>query len=292
MAWMRYIYSFGLMLVILPCLAQYDFHNKPKIEKSVHVGGAYFYGDIGGRQKNALLLFGYEELDFSATKPNIGVGLKRNFNKYVAVKTGLTYPYLEQSDAKSYSASRHPRNLSFRTHILEASFITELRVAKFQMKTKRKKSHWEYYVFGGVGGFYYNPKAEYRGNYVALRPLSTEGQGLKPDTKQYSLIGLSAPIGGGLRFGYGFGSSFYCEMGYRLTNTDYIDDVSTSYYSREQLLINRGKASAALSYRGNEAQYAPGRDRGNRFNKDNFLLINIGFSTSLKSRKPTRFHGR
>ena len=89
MAWMRYIYSFGLMLVILPCLAQYDFHNKPKIEKSVHVGGAYFYGDIGGRQKNALLLFGYEELDFSATKPTIGVGLKRNFNKYVAVKTGF-----------------------------------------------------------------------------------------------------------------------------------------------------------------------------------------------------------
>ena len=81
MAWMRYIYSFGLMLVILPCLAQYDFHNKPKIEKSVHVGGAYFYGDIGGRQKNALLLFGYEELDFSATKPTIGVGFKKKFQQ-------------------------------------------------------------------------------------------------------------------------------------------------------------------------------------------------------------------
>ena len=289
---LRYIFSLGFMLSMIQAEAQYDFHNKPKVEKSIHIGGAFFYGDIGGRQKNSILLFGYEELDFSATKPSFGVGLKRNFNKYLAAKAGLTYAYLEQSDAKSYSSGRHPRNLSFRTHVFEASLLAEIRVAKFEIKSKSKKSHWEYYVFGGVGGFYYNPKAAYKGNYIALRPLTTEGQGLKPNTKPYALIAFTAPVGGGLRLGYGFGSSFYCEVGYRVTSTDYIDDVSTTYYSREELLINRGTASAALSYRGNEADYAAGRDRGNRFNKDSYLLINIGFSMALKSRKPTRFHGR
>ncbi|MFT5511680.1 MAG: hypothetical protein ACI8SE_000073 [Bacteroidia bacterium] len=125
-----------------------------------------------------------------------------------------------------------------------------------------------------------------------LRPLTTEGQGLKPGTKPYSEIALSIPVGGGLRYGYGFGRSFFIERGYRVTNTDYIDDVSTSYYSREELLINRGKASSAMSYRGEDPTYPEGRNRGNRFNKDSFLLINFGISAPLKSRKPTRFHGR
>lgn len=239
-----------------------------------------------------MLLFGYEELDFSATKPSFGLGLRHNFNKYVAVRGGLTYAFIQQSDAKSYSSGRTPRNLSFRTHIYEASLATEFRIAKFKLNTKRKKSHWEYYVFGGFGGFYFNPKTKYKNRYVALRPLTTEGQGLKPNTKAYSEVALAFPVGGGLRVGYGFGSSFFCEIGYRVTNTDYIDDVSTSYYSREELLNNRGKASAELSYRGSDPVYPVGRDRGNRFNKDSYLLINIGFSTPLKSRKLTRFHGQ
>lgn len=289
---LQYIATLVLLGVTTVCSAQYDFHNKPKIEKFAQIGGSFFFGDIGGRQQNSLLILGYEELDFSATKPSASVGLRRNFNKYIAVRSSVNYAFLAQSDAKSYSTGRQPRNLSFRTHILEASIASEFRIAKFNINTKRHKSSWEYYVFGGVGGFYFNPKAKYNDRYVALRSLTTEGQGLKPNTKPYSEIAVAFPVGGGLRYGYGFGSSFFCELGYRVTNTDYIDDVSTSYYSREELLINRGKISAAMSYRGSEPVYPAGRDRGNRFNKDSYLLIQFGFSTPLKSRKPTRFHGR
>ena len=286
------IFAFVALLISAPVFGQYDFHNKPGIEKFGHIGGSYFFGDIGGRQKNSILLMGYEDLDLSATKPTLGVGLRKNFNKYVAARTGLSYAFLSQSDANSYSTGRRPRNLSFRTHIFEASTMLELRVAKFSINTQNRKSNWEYYVFGGLGGFYYNPKAKYKNQYVSLRPLTTEGQGLKPNTKPYSVVDITFPVGGGLRYGFGFGSSFYAEMGYRVTNTDYIDDVSTSYYSREELLINRGKVSAAMSYKGDDPVYPAGRDRGNKFNKDHYLLINFGISTPLKSRKPTRFHGQ
>ncbi len=275
-----------------PVFAQYDFYNKPKVEKFAYIGGSYFFGDIGGRQKNSVLLFGYEDLDLSATKPCLGAGIRQNFNQLLALRTGLSYVYLEQSDANSYSTSRHPRNLSFRTHILEASALIEFRVAKYNLNTKKRRSSWEYYVFGGLGGFYYSPHAKYKTRYVSLRPLTTEGQGLKPGTTPYSLVDIAIPIGGGLRYGYGFGNTVYVEMGYRATNTDYIDDVSTSYYSREELLINRGRVSAAMSYRGDEDQYKAGRDRGSRFNKDHYFLINIGLSMPLRSRKPIWFQGK
>ncbi|MFT5511679.1 MAG: hypothetical protein ACI8SE_000072 [Bacteroidia bacterium] len=95
-----------------------------------------------------ILLLGYEEIDFSATKPSVGVGQRKNFNKFIALRVGMSYAFLAQSDAKSYSDSRLPRNLSFRTHIYEAAVLTEFRVAKFNMNTKSRKSSWGYYIFG------------------------------------------------------------------------------------------------------------------------------------------------
>ena len=249
-------------------------------------------GTLEAGRKIRFFFLATEDLDLSATKPCLGTGVRQNFNRVIALRTGLSYVYLEQSDAKSYSKSRHPRNLSFRTHILEASALMEFRVAKFNLNTKKRRSSWEYYVFGGVAGFYYSPQAKYKTRYVSLRPLTTEGQGLKPGTKPYSVVDIAIPIGGGLRYGYGFGNTVFVELGYRATNTDYIDDVSTSYYSREELLINRGRVSAAMSYRGDEDQYKAGRDRGSRYNKDHFLLINIGLSMPLRSRKPVWFQGK
>ena len=52
------------------------------------------------------------------------------------------------------------------------------------------KYRWTPYVTGGAAVFTFNPKAEYNGEWVALQPLGTEGQGLPqyPDRKKYSLI--------------------------------------------------------------------------------------------------------
>jgi hypothetical protein len=288
----RIIVLLGFLLLGQASYAQYDLFNKPQTERFIQIGGGYFFGDIGGRQKNSLLILGYEGVDFASTKPSFGFGLKHNFTQYFALRGSVNYMYLQESDAKSYSSGRHSRNLSFRTNIYEATVVTEFRIVNFNINTKSRKSSWEYYLFGGVGGFYFNPKAKYKGKNVALRPLTTEGQGLLPGTKPYADFALALPIGGGLRYGYGYSSSFYLEIGYRVTNTDYIDDVSTSYYSREELLINRGRVSAAMSYTGTDPGYPAGRDRGNRFNNDSYLTVNIGFCTPLRSRKLIRFNGR
>lgn len=276
----------------IPSKAQYSFYNKPQIEKWVYAGGAHFFGDLGGAQVNGLTIAGSEDLDFTNFKPAVGAGIRVNLKRWFALRGGIGYAFLKQSDANSVNASQNRRNLSFQTHTWEFTALTELRVVSFQIKTQKRKSYWEYYVFGGAGGVYYNPKAMYNEKLVALRPLTTEGQGLKPGTKKYSAVAGCFPIGGGLRLGTKQQSSFFIEMGYRITTSDYIDDVSDKYYKHEELLLKRGKTSAEMSYRGESSEYPTGRTRGNPFNKDSFLIINIGFSTSLNSGKTIRFHGR
>ncbi len=280
------------MLVSSNAMGQYSFSRKPSIEKFFHVGGAYFFGDLGGRNRNSVLIMGYEEIDIVKTKPNLGFGLRRNFNKYISIRGNFNYAQLQENDALSVSKGRRNRNLEFRTNIYELTITPEIRVARFDIDTKRRRSTWEYYVFGGVGAFYHNPKTHYKGQYVALRPLGTEGQGIKENTKLYSPVAICLPVGGGLRLGINYTKSIFCEISYRITSTDYIDDVSTQYYSRESLANERGQAAADLSYRGPKERYKNGADRGNKFNNDSYLFFAVGFATSLKSIKPRRYNGQ
>ena len=270
---------------------QNDFYNKPKYERFVSAGPAYFFGDIGGPTKNPIYFMGYSELDFKNSRPSLTFGIKRNLNKVFALRGSFGYTYLHQSDANSNRNGIHVRNLSFFTNVYEATIMPEIRVAKFSLNTRRKKSHWEYYIFGGTGLFYFNPKTRYKGTVVELQPLATEGQGLIPGTKKYSRLEACFPVGGGLRMGVGFTSSIFAELGYRVTFTDYIDDVSTSYVDYESLVAQNGSLAGELAYRG-DGTYPQGRNRGNKFNDDHYLFFNIGFSTSLKSIRLTRFHGR
>ncbi|MBO6515288.1 MAG: hypothetical protein JJ975_01955 [Bacteroidia bacterium] len=291
---MRTIVIVGVLLVTgsFSSYAQYSFYNKPRFEKWIYAGGGHFFGDIGGKQTNGITIAGNEGFDLTNLGLAAGTGIRFNAKRWFAVRTGLGYSRFSQSDAGAFRRSQQLRNLSFQTDVFEASAMAEFRVANFGIKTKKRKSFWEYYVFGGVGAFYYNPKAHYGDKLVALRPLTTEGQGLKPGTKKYSVVAGSFPVGGGLRLGTGFNSSFFVEVSYHITTTDYIDDVSGSYYSYNELLFRRGEVSADMSYRGDSEIYPQGRTRGNPYNKDSFVVFKLGYSTSLKSRKLTRFHGR
>lgn len=268
--------------------AQYSFYNKPAWEKWIGFGGNHFFGDVGGKQLNGTTLGGYDEIDLKNIKPTFSVGVRYNAKQWLAFRGGLTYARFEQSDANAFSTSQQARNLSFQSNLWELGAVAEFKVASFSIKTKRRKSFWEYYVFGGVGAFYYNPKTEYEGRLVALRELSTEGQGIKSGTKKYSVLAGSVPIGGGLRLGIGPSKSVYVELAYRATTTDYIDDVSGTYYSYEKIFAQKGKVAADLSYRGDAATYPAGRTRGNPTNKDSYLLVNVGFSMALR---PAHYSG-
>ena len=82
---------------------------------------------------------------------------------------------------------RQNRNLSFKSDIFELSVMYELHLYvegqghlhDLRGAQGERSSRVGLYLFAGVGGFYFNPKAQFNGNYLALQPLATEGQGLE-----------------------------------------------------------------------------------------------------------------
>ena len=102
------------------------------------------------------------------------------------------------------------------------------------------------YVFGGIGGVYFNPVGFDRfidpltgelgsGVKYGLRDLRTEGQGAPGDTlfapgTTYSPVAICIPMGIGIKKAFNGNGGIKLEFGFRFTNTDYLDDVSTNYY--------------------------------------------------------------
>jgi hypothetical protein len=169
---------------------------------------------------------------------------------HVGVRFGASYTKLTAADSMSDIPVNQARNLSFATDLFE--FHGALEVNFLPIEIMRHKA--TPYIFGGVAAFYMDPYAKApNGDKVYLRPLSTEGEGLPmyPDRKQYSLVNMAFPFGGGFKFFIGKTIMLTTEIGFRYTNTDYLDDVSKSYVNLDTLQAYKGKLARQMSYRGN-----------------------------------------
>jgi hypothetical protein len=210
-------------------------------EIGLTVGVSNYYGDL---QNKFFGSYGYH--------PMGGIVYKYFMNPRVGVRLGASYTVLSAADSMSQIPVNYARNLSFTTHLFEFHGALEINFLPIEILRNKATP----YIFGGVSVFYFNPYAEdTAGNKVYLRPLSTEGQGLPmyPDRKQYSLVNMAFPFGGGMKFFIGKTLMLTGELGFRYTNTDYLDDVSKSYVNLDTLQAYKGKLSRAMSYRGNTA---------------------------------------
>jgi len=208
-------------------------------ELGIMAGVSNYYGDL---QQNWFPGYAY--------KPMGGLLYKYFMSPYIGLRTGLSYTNLTAADSLSHNPAQIARNLSFATHLIELHAALEINFRPIEIK----KAHFSPYIFGGMAIFYYNPYAiDPQGNKVYLKPLSTEGEGLAmyPDRRPYSLVNMSFPFGGGLKFFITRRLLLAFEMGYRYTNTGYLDDVSKSYVDLNVLNLQKGPESAQMSYRGN-----------------------------------------
>ncbi len=281
--------------------------NKPRKEYVFGIGAANFLGELGGA--NQIGTNFVRDLEFSATRPSLALGMRYKFHKRWAVKGGLHYLLLSGNDKLTKEPFRQNRNLSFRSHVVEASVQAEFYFTKEQQghiykikNAKGMKSYdWQFYLFGGVGGFYYNPQAMYKGSWVNLQPLGTEGQGLPGGPKKYSRFSVCIPYGIGGKYAIDKEWSVGAEIGIRKTFTDYIDDVSGVYYDNSAIYQARGATAAALAdpslyympleLGGNNTIYrqtAAGQQRGDSKDKDAYMFLNITVSYKVPYKRKTR----
>jgi hypothetical protein len=222
--------------MLLPVCLQAQPHH----EVGLAAGISSYYGDL---QDKWFPDYG--------TKPMGGVIYKYFMNPHVGFRLGASYGRLTAADSLSESAVKRARNLRFESHVVEVHGGLEINFLPIEMDRMKVSP----YVFAGIGLFHFNPftdAADY--SRVYLRPLGTEGQNIPiyPDRKEYKLVNVSFPIGGGFKFFIGNTIMLAPEIGFRYTNTDYIDDVSKSYVNIDTLTAYRGLQAAEFSFRTDE----------------------------------------
>lgn len=222
----------------------------------------------------------------SESRPAVGGLLRYSPNNFLSLRFGISSAYISGTDENWSDPALQQRNLSFRSNIVEASFIAEINVPGYDVEMKK----FSPYLFVGVAGFYHNPMALYQGEWIKLQPLGTEGQGTTafPDRKPYSLYQAAIPFGVGTKFGLGSGLTLSAELGVRMTFTDYLDDISTTYVDPNILILENGELSYRLSNRTGELA---GRDRpidfgnndprGNPDIKDWYVIAGFTFTYTI-----------
>lgn len=194
---------------------------------------------------------------FEETRPAVGGVLRYNANPFLTFRLGINSAYISGTDENFAEPERQMRNLSFRSHILEVAAIAEVNVIGYDVENQK----FSPYIFGGVAGFNFRPEALFEAEWVDLQSLGTEGQGTTayPNRDPYSLYQVAIPFGLGAKVSLGSGLTLAAEVGARMTFTDYLDDVSTTYVDRNILIVENGELAYQLSNRTGELR----PDQGN-----------------------------
>jgi hypothetical protein len=245
------------------------------------LGATQFTGDVGGAD-NIGKDYSLRDINLRATSINGVVGYRYRFKPLFATSTMLNFGILRGDDAFTNEIVRNSRNLHFRSFYVELQqriefilFSNEKVGARYRLPGHNhfKDRNEQLYIFTGAGVSYFTSSARYENDWVALRPLKTEGQGLPGGAKEYLPVTATIPFGVGFRWGIGRMWRIGIEATYIKTFTDYIDDVSTVYYDPAQL------GSPAAQYLSNPAQvnagwFAPGQQRGDA-NNDAYYTLNF-----------------
>lgn len=182
-----------------------------------------------------------------------GVMYKYFMNPQVGLRFGISYTALSAADSLSRIPAKIERNLSFNSNLLEFHGGFEFNL----LPIEKDRNKFTPYAFFGIAVFRFNPYTYgSQGQQVYLRPLGTEGQNIPdyPDRREYKLVNVAFPVGAGLKVFLGKTFMITPEIGFRYTNTDYLDDVSKSYVNMQTLREYRGQEAADYSFRTDELQ--------------------------------------
>ncbi len=224
--------------LLMPLVSPAQQHH----EFGLTAGVCSYYGDL---QSDLFPDYGVKAMG--------GIMYKYFFNPHIGIRFGAAYGSVTAADSLSDYVAKQERNLSFASDILEFHGGFEFNL----LPIEKDRIKFTPYAFVGIGVFRFNPYTQgVNGEKIYLRPLGTEGQNIPiyPDRKEYKLTSVSFPVGGGIKFLLGKTFMVTPEIGFRYTNTDYLDDVSKSYVDFQVLKEYRGQHAVDYAFRTDELQ--------------------------------------
>lgn len=281
--------KYAIMKRILPFIvfltAAVCFNSKPaaaQFELGFQLGTTNYQGDLVA-----------EPTMLKETDLGLGVFGRYYIGNHYAARLGVNYGKLVGDD-KFYPDNREriKRNLSFQSSVLDFNLLFEVSISSFFNKNfdivyRRKRGgskKLDFYAFVGGGLFMFNPQATYDGVVYDLHDYETELN--KPN---YSLMQINVPMGFGLSFPLKGGWKIGIESSYRMTFTDYLDDVSGVYSLEASTESVTGylsdPARGQYAYSINAPQLAGGKSpniaRGNPDNNDGYIFTMVTLTKEM-----------
>lgn len=290
---MKKIVAVSLFLVVTFALsdgayAQKFTKRKRYLSVGWSIGACNYVGDLDP---------GQSFISPALSKTGIHLGLFGGMYRWtprISFRGAVAYNMIRGNDWESSAGTgdakfRKVRNLSFINHMFEfkADMIYDLLPNK---GTYLKRPDYVPYAFWGIAVFYQNPYAYGTDNKLYnLRTMQNEGVLESP-------IQIAIPIGLGFRKKMNKEWDFAFEIGWRMTFTDYLDDVSGNYIanptnakfasrSGEQKVLDFAKENGlGISPDGKnlEGHYAAGDQRGESGDNDWYIVTNIQLTKVLK----------
>ncbi|WP_017732688.1 DUF6089 family protein [Nafulsella turpanensis] len=263
---MKSLSTFILLFITLsPVFAQrfYPSGTQSRERIAIGLGSATYMGDL-------------QESSLPTSTPNLMLSYEYQWTPRWALRAdGLVYR-IAASDANSLDPGRAARNLSFFSNNLELSGSIMLFLFRELPAAYSQRRKLNMYALLGFGATWFNPQAQLNGKTYNLRKYQTEGVA-------YGRLSPVIPSGMGLMAKVSQRLNIAMEVTYRISFTDYLDDVSSQYIARENFT---SEVAATLADRRIEKGLEPaaaGSRRGNPALKDGYALYNIRLSYYLNS---------
>jgi hypothetical protein len=262
-------------LFLTPAFAQNELSYTGELGLSI--GAAHYFGDLNTRGA------------INAAKPSIGIFYRKYMNDYVGVRFHGRFMQIGYSDIYNKNDFQRRRNLSFNSNVWELGVQGDFNFFRFEPGSQIYR--FTPYFTGGASLFYFNPYAYLNGRKYRLQPLGTEGQGtaMYPDRKPYGLVNYAFLVGGGFKYNVSKKVNVGLEVLYRFTQTDYLDDVSTTYAGPAAFPPDvNGNPSVAYilqdrSWATGDLIGTQGRQRGNSRDKDQIATVELTISILFTS---------
>jgi hypothetical protein len=229
-------------------------------EFGISGGGSYYNGELN------------PGMPFTLVQPAFGLFYRLNLNSRIAWQLHGNRGKIKGNDGASSFFS--DRNLNFESPVTEIGAQFEVNFMDYFIGSVRHRI--TPYIFGGAGIFMFKPTGVINGTKFELQPLATEGQGLPDRPKEYKLTSVSFPFGVGVKFSLNQYIGIGFEWGERKTTTDYLDDISTTYYAD---LAGKTPAEVTPAELASDPSLSHNAEmqRGNSKNKDwySFALVSV-----------------
>jgi len=258
------MYSKLLLLVVATFIVGNTYAQT--LEVGGFIGTSYYNGELN------------PGLPYNQTQFAYGGLVRYNINSRWAAKFSYYRGNLQGSDATGGSVIN--RDLNFKSKINDFSLVAEFNF--WEYFTGSKKSFITPFIFGGISYFTFN-STSFGG--ADLHAAGTEGQNVgfagRSPYKQYS---FAFPFGFGFKYSISKRLGLTFEWGMRKTFTDYIDDISTTYYF-DAPAVNAPDANQLLSdpTMSHDAYVQRGDDKTNDWY--NYTGITITYKFDLRSKK-------